>query len=104
MSLQKRNYIRSKKITQSAKDELCTWPGCGAPAQCWAHSNLQSDGKGTRIKAEDIYGAALCQQHHDLYDSRTVAGWLKTNSQQDFDLAMKKSWKLLFEKGILKIT
>lgn len=105
MNLQKRKYVRSKAIRDSAKNETCTWPGCDAPAQCWAHSNLAVDGKGTGIKSEDIYGAYLCTEHHNLYDSRPSAFALHhENKQRNFHQAMKKSWKRLIEKGVIKIS
>ena len=102
--IEKRNHIRSKAIRESARDESCCWPGCYTLAQCWAHSNLQSDGKGTGIKAEDIYGAYLCQYHHDCYDGRENTSGEYKNSfdrQWYFDQAMKKSWKKLINKGII---
>jgi len=97
MSLNKRNYVRSKYITESARDETCTWPGCNAPAQCWAHSNLGSDGKGIGIKSSDIFGSFLCHSHHLLYD--------KTGKkhQYDFDQSMKRSWERLIIKSIIII-
>lgn len=103
--LPKRKPIRSKAIRQSADGETCTWPGCNAPAQCWAHSNLGADGKGKGLKAEDIYGAYLCDDHHGEYDGRTAAGWYKFTfeKQWHFDQAMKKSWKRLIELGIITV-
>lgn len=95
---QKRSHVRSKKILAAANGEACTWPGCGARdgTIVAAHSNLGSDGKSMGMKAEDLYVAFLCHKHHVRYDSGSA-------TQYDFDQAMKRTWKRLFETGVLKL-
>lgn len=100
MNLTKRNHVRSKKILAAANGEPCTWPGCGIQdgTVVAAHSNLSADGKGLGMKAEDIYVAFLCHQHHMLYDSKK-----KMMLQEDFDFAMKRTWRVLIDRGIIKL-
>lgn len=59
---------RSKKLTDSAKYESCVSCGADDETIVWAHSNLLRHGKGTAIKAHDLFGAYLCHFCHNLYD------------------------------------
>ena len=106
MMFLKRNHIRSKKLTDAAKGEACTGCGMNDNTIVAAHSNSQHDGKGKGIKAEDIYIAFLCHTCHVAYDQRLQnhsGGLTYIFSQADFDKAMKRTLKRLFEKGVIKI-
>jgi len=109
MSLSKFNYIRSKKLRDSARGQECTMR---IPAVCtgdpattvWAHSNLGIHGKGKGIKATDVMGAYMCFACHAAYDGR-----IKTIAIEpaDMDLmfyqAMSESWLELIDMGIIKV-
>ena len=95
--MQKRNHIRSRKLLNAAAAEACTACGEWGGTVVAAHSNDSRDGKGMGIKSEDIYIAFLCAVCHSNYDK-------KLEPQAFFDRAMKRTWKRLFEKGVLKIT
>jgi len=95
--------IRSKKITQSAKDEDCTMgsPVCnGNPATvCWRHSNYGDDGKGWGIKAHDILGFYGCQPCEYWFSHQAS----KEDKLFYFFRAWKRSIIRLFEKGVIVI-
>jgi hypothetical protein len=103
MNLQKRNYIRSKKILDSAKGEKCTVesPICNddRTTTVACHSDYMEDGKGKGIKAEDIYIAYGCFNCHQWL-TKDVVNDLK---EMYFHRGMKRTWKRLIEKGIIKI-
>jgi hypothetical protein len=108
-SLQKRNYIRSRKILDSAKGEQCTIqsPICNYNPETivCCHSNESDDGKGGRIKAEDIYIAYGCAACHDFVDGRIQRSlWAEVTRKEYLDRGIKRTWKRLIEKGIIKIT
>jgi hypothetical protein len=107
LSLQKRNYIRSKKILASANGEQCTIqsPYCNGSIETTVacHSILYEDGKGRGIKAEDIYIAYGCSACHDFIDGRNSEGYSYLETKQFFHRGMKRTWKRLIEKGIIKI-
>lgn len=71
MNLQKRQYIRSRKILDSCKDQNCTlqFPGCKNDTETTvpAHINAHWAGKGGSIKADDIPLDA-CGHCHHIYD------------------------------------
>lgn len=62
------------KLRESAKDApYCM--GCGKPNPdgdllCLAHSNALEDGRGAYHKSNDLFGAILCMECHDLVDGR----------------------------------
>ena len=105
-SLQKRNYIRSKKILASAKGEQCTiqygWC-CDPETVRFIHSNESEDGKGRGIKAEDIYGAYACHVCDQWLDSPSENGQQADLKYYYFHRGMKRTWKRLIEKGLIKI-
>lgn len=109
IALQKFNYIRSKKLTDSARGQECTMRipmvCTGDPATTvWAHSNLGIHGKGKGIKATDVMGAYMCFACHAAYDGRIKTIHIEP---ADMDLmfyqAMADSWLKLIEMGIIKV-
>lgn len=104
--LQKRKPIRERKILDAADGEACTWPGCEVQdgTVVAAHSNEPGDGKGMRLKADDIYIAFLCFLHHGIYDGRIEADeWSAYEKQTCFTVAMKKTWRRLWERGVIGV-
>lgn len=101
-------YIRSKKLTQAANGEVCTFnaPGCdyGSQTTVWAHANYDFCGKGAGIKASDLWGAMMCQSCHDLYDGRRHdVNVPETSKEWYFWRAHVKSINRLIEMGIIKV-
>ncbi|MDE3023624.1 MAG: DUF1364 family protein [Pseudomonadota bacterium] len=100
------NY-RNNRIRQAARHEQCTlrFPCCdyGTDTTVWCHSNLLEDGHGTGIKAHDHCGCFGCVSCHDVLDRRIfLEGWSNQEILNRFHQAMKKSWLVLLEKGVLK--
>ena len=100
-------YVRSKKITQAAKGEVCTMgmPGCNydSATTVWAHSNSATCGKGMGIKASDPYGCFACESCHSLYDGRRHDPMVPAEAKEEyFWRAFVKSHNRLIELGIVK--
>ena len=95
MSHEKYIPYRNKKILETARGEFCQLCGRYDGTIVAAHSNLLQDGKGVGKKSDDCFIAFLCYVCHVGYDRHKI-------SQEDFHLAMKRTWKILLTKGILK--
>ena len=90
---------RSKKLTQSAKYESCVSCGADDGTVVWAHSNSLRHGKGTGIKAHDLFGAYLCNSCHVNYDG---IPWNNTNNKYEWFLDQwEKSMIIACEKGYI---
>ena len=97
--LTKRKAIRSEAIRNSANGETCTWPGCGSShGVVFAHSNMSVHGKSTGRKADDIFGAYICHEHHLNYDR-----FRNKDYEFYFMRAMSETWKRLVYKGIIRV-
>lgn len=106
--IQKYPYVRSHKLTQAANGEVCTMgmPGCdyGSHTTVWAHANYDFCGKGTGIKASDVFGCFACQPCHDLYDGRRHDPLVSEQSKENyFWRAHVRSINKLIERGIITI-
>lgn len=96
------NY-RNKKLTQSARDEACVCHG-RVGTTVWAHSNKQRHGKGTGIKAHDLFGAYLCFESHTDLDQMTESKFLEKygfNKMAWFLDKWEESMIVACEKGYL---
>jgi hypothetical protein len=62
-----KNKYRNKKLKESARDQACVCHG-NEGTTVWAHSNSLRHGKGTGVKAHDLFGAYLCHESHQDYD------------------------------------
>ncbi len=95
----KRQPYRNKKIRESAKGKACQiqGPNCNGNPETvvWCHSNMYEDGKGGSQKADDIFGAYGCFACHADYDAHRI-------SQEDFHRAMKRSWRIMIDTGVIK--
>lgn len=60
-------YVRSRKLLAAIKTLACQCCGAAAPSDP-AHSNQSCHGKGGRIKASDVFVAAMCRACHRLID------------------------------------
>jgi len=92
--------IRSRKLLDAARDEACTLCGAQDGTVVAAHSNWLEDGRGASHKADDIYIAFLCHKCHYEIDYGNAT---KDEKYRDFTRAMKRTWKRLIEKGVIKI-
>lgn len=96
--------IRSRKLTNAAKDEDCTLntPWCSYdPATVVAcHSDWLEDGKGRGIKAHDIYIAFGCGTCHNWLGMSHAP---KDEKRDVFHRGMKKTWKRLIDRGLIKL-
>lgn len=93
--------IRSNKIRNSARGENCTVnsPVCNNRSETvvLAHSNYGEDGKGMGQKAHDIYSCYACSDCHRWLDESGE------DTRDAFHRAMKRTWKRLIDKGVIKI-
>lgn len=65
-------YVRSRKLLAAIKTLPCQCCGASAPSDP-SHSNQSCHGKGTRVKASDVYVAAMCRTCHRMIDQ---GSWL----------------------------
>lgn len=97
-----------KKIRDSARGEDCAFRIDGvcnhnSETTVWAHSNMHEDGKGMGQKADDIFGAYACSACHEWYDGGYVRQGFTSDFVADlFHRAMKRSWRRLIEKEVLR--
>ena len=91
---------RSKKLTQSARNESCVSCGSDDGTIVWAHSNEQLHGKGMGIKSHDLFGAYLCHKCHERYDH--IKGFEYKGARLDwFREQWEKSMIIACKKGYL---
>ena len=104
MSLTKRHPIRSKAITQAAKDEPCTVCGSNDGSTVFCHLNESWAGKGMGQKADDIAGFFGCEVCHDWYDGRKILrGYTDKPDDRAVMRAMYRTWVRLIDKGIITV-
>lgn len=97
--------IESKHIREAARDEDCTLlvPGvCQNNTQTTVacHSNYSEDGHGKGIKSDDIFVAFGCYHCHTWLDQGKAS---REEKRDVFHRGMKRTWKRLFEKGVISI-
>lgn len=95
--------IRSPKLLNAAKGEDCTLnaPPCDNDTKTVVacHSDWLEDGKGRGIKAHDIFIAFGCYKCH-LW----LGGPAPKEEKRDvFHRGLKKTWKRLIERGLIKL-
>lgn len=95
--------IRSKKILNAARGELCTLnaPGCdyGTETTVFCHLNESYAGKGLGIKAFDVFGFFGCAKCHTCYDTG------KLEDKHEYLLrAVTRTWRRLIERGIVNVS
>lgn len=97
----KRTPYRNRKILDAARGEECTMQLVGIcngnpETTVAAHSNYGEDGKGMGQKADDVFVAFACSDCHARYDQRPE------ELRDVFHRAMKKTWRRLLDRKILK--
>ena len=93
----KHNHIRCKAIRDAANGEDCTICGINDSTTVFAHLDELWAGKGMGIKADDIAGMFLCVNCHEEYGT----GNIPTFSQWLITRAMYRTWRRLWERGII---
>jgi hypothetical protein len=95
--------IKSKKITQSARGEVCTLntPVCTNNTDTTVFCHAPSEVKGMGNKSPDYWGAYGCQQCHTYLDGNNetrldrLAYWYR---------GIFRTMRRLYEKGIIRIS
>ena len=96
------NYV-NKRIRESANGRECQFliPGvCNhdSTTVVWIHSDQLRHGKGTGIKAHDVFGAYGCAACHSWYGGATG----REEKRDAFQLAFERSLIILVKSGVLK--
>lgn len=102
MQIPKNKRLKSKKITDSAKNENCTLRISGVcnfnpETTVFAHIN----GAGMGIKAHDIHGCYACSNCHTWIDEHRNS--CTYDADYDFFKAMIETQSILIQKGLIKI-
>lgn len=97
-----------KKIRDSAKGQDCTantpWCNHNPETVVFAHYGEPGE-KGVGLKPDDTSGAYVCSDCHDHLDGRKrwyVNHHINIPKQDYWFRAMRRTWKLLIENGVLK--
>lgn len=96
--------IRSKKITQSAKGELCTFRNpaiCNHNPETTVFCHLPGN-KGMGTKNHDIFGIYACSSCHDFIDGRYKLPFTIDNYPALLRALQETQLKLV-EKGIITV-
>lgn len=105
--IQKYNHVRSRKLLDSSRDQICAFnfQGCNYDAQTTVacHANYDFTGKGTAIKASDIYSADGCSHCHAIYDGRTPSSLTDEAKQQYFWRAFVKTTNRRIAEGLIMV-
>lgn len=97
--------IRSKAITQSARDENCTiqLKGCRNRTDTVVFAHINDGSKGMGLKPNDISGVYACQYCHDVIDGRNRHPDIPQYKEFYLLRAYQKTIGRLVEKGIIKV-
>ena len=90
---------RSKRLRDSANGAPCAMlgPNCTGISAAWRHSNHGQHGKGTGIKAHDLFGFYGCQPCEDWYCTTE-----RENRLPAFLLAWQRSMLWACENGAIR--
>jgi hypothetical protein len=95
------NHRDRRYLDLAHKIHECTNCGCYVPEGCEpAHSNQQRHGKGTSIKANDCFVAALCHECHRHLDSGLGD---RIEKQSMWQFAFERTLLIYFLNGWLKV-
>jgi len=103
--MQKQKPIRIKKIRESARGQDCA---AGVIGICNGNQETtvlahygEAGEKGMGLKPDDTSAAYLCSSCHDAMDGR-VPGMTQGSREYAWFRAMRRTWRLLIENGVLK--
>jgi len=99
--------VRLKKIRDSARGQDCTvnGPTCNHNPETVVFAHYGEPGeKGMGLKPDDTSGAYACSACHDVLDGRVASSACMGDVQKTWYWfrAMRRTWKLLLENGVLK--
>ncbi len=105
--LQKRNHTRSRPLLDGALGMPCQYrsPWCknDTATVVAAHSDLGEDGKGMKIKADDLASAYTCHICHGVYDGSIKTPLSRFERQAMFDRAVVRTLLLRREQGLIEV-
>lgn len=98
--LSKFDNFRSKKLTDSARDQPCQNCGAEDGTTVSAHSNWPEHGKGGSMKASDEFIAHLCHKCHAWLDQGSV----KSDPTGVYSFYQKKEmWRAAHDKTLHRL-
>lgn len=107
LTLQKYPYIRSRKLLDSSRDQPCTlnFHGCkhDGSTTVACHGNADFLGKGTGVKASDLYSVDGCHWCHSILDGRQKSEYNEEQIWWFFWRALVKTTNRRVEMGLIKI-
>ena len=99
--------FRSKKLTDSARDQVCQNCGAQDGTIVSAHANWAEYGKGGSMKAADCFIAHLCGRCHSWLDQGKgmdpTRRWPDTEKKEMWVRAHADTLHHLFTSGKLKV-
>ena len=105
--IQRYPYVRSRKLLDSSRGQVCTlnFHGCdyGTETTVACHGNGDFLGKGTGIKASDIYSVDGCNSCHSILDGRTPSEYTEEQKWWFFWRALVKTTNRRIAEGIIKV-
>ena len=104
--MQKQPPIRMRKIRDSARGQDCTVMSdfCNSNPETVVFAHYSTPGEsGMGMKNDDSAGVYACSSCHDWLDGRAHRGTeVDRHIEWYWFRAMRKTWKLLIENGVLK--
>ena len=98
--------IRSPKITKAARGQACTVNiagECSYDSETVVYAHLPDESHGMALKADDLCGCFSCSRCHDFLDGRARCPEYTDNRDFYMRRAMVRTWRKLFELGVLQI-
>jgi hypothetical protein len=98
--------IRSKKITSAARGEDCTLQilgVCNGNPETVVACHVPDESHGISLKADDICTVHGCSACHDVLDGRVQCPEFSERSDWYIRRALVRTWRALFERGVLKV-
>ena len=103
--MQKSKPVRLKKIRESARGQDCAVesPYCNYNPETVVFAHYGEPGeKGMGLKPDDTSGVYACSGCHDYLDGRTHHREHDYIKKDYWFRAMRRTWRLLIEDGVLK--
>lgn len=105
--IQKYDYVRSRKLLDSSRNQVCTlnFHGCNYDTNTTVacHGNADFLGKGTGIKASDIFSVDGCASCHDILDGRKPSEYTDEDKWKFFWRAFVKTTNRRIAEGLITV-